>query len=616
MLSTSTKTMGTMAEDQSSVKSEDSLTGRAKFMCSYGGKIMPRPHDSQLRYVGGETRILSVQRSIVFLELMSKLKKLCNNDNVCLKYQLPNEDLDALISVLSDEDLENMMEEYEKVESKDSSSRLRLFLFPAAGKPMAEDNVVSSVKAVNGVLLRKPEPTIQVPSVLNEEAKKHVAVLQPATPPIAERQVPVPAAVGNIVPVAPASNVVPVAPSPRVQQVLVPQVPYVPGGGAATVSATLPQILGASSVVPPIVAAAPTPATATAVTTTLAAPAAAAASPVIPTVATATQAAQAAGLSQVLPGQLPASVLPNVVVPRVLPPTAPVPAAPVVRVAPSGGTSIALMPTQVISGGQGPQVIPQVIAHRPLITTTQPSASKLDVFRGVLPKGVVFRQYPVDEDSASSCSSQMTVPATSELIGMDKRDVVEEVHERPLSKALDHGLVERLQELAISNKVASGTQTKVADSHLERYLAEQTMDAAGVTATVAATHPQANVHFYIPDVTTAHRQQATELPQRVASAPLMPTVVDTQIVNAKYLNRQFSDHQQDNSPATSMRPPIAGVHLHQHHQVPAEMVLQIDERGLSKPLLHQVNGVIRQAQEPVVAVPQFVGISPFHQTGQ
>lgn len=39
---------------------------RLKFLCSYGGKILPRPTDGQLKYVGGETRILSVPRSVTF----------------------------------------------------------------------------------------------------------------------------------------------------------------------------------------------------------------------------------------------------------------------------------------------------------------------------------------------------------------------------------------------------------------------------------------------------------------------------------------------------------------------------------------------------------------------
>ncbi|KAK8489538.1 hypothetical protein V6N11_066326 [Hibiscus sabdariffa] len=75
---------------------------RVRFMCSFGGKILPRPHDNQLR-IG----------------------------NLSVKYQLPNEDLDALITVTTDEDLENMMEEYERLAQNQNPrlARLRLFLF-------------------------------------------------------------------------------------------------------------------------------------------------------------------------------------------------------------------------------------------------------------------------------------------------------------------------------------------------------------------------------------------------------------------------------------------------------------------------------------------------------
>ncbi|KAF5746560.1 hypothetical protein HS088_TW06G00731 [Tripterygium wilfordii] len=37
-----------------------------KFLCSYGGKILPRYPDGKLRYLGGETRVLAVDRLISF----------------------------------------------------------------------------------------------------------------------------------------------------------------------------------------------------------------------------------------------------------------------------------------------------------------------------------------------------------------------------------------------------------------------------------------------------------------------------------------------------------------------------------------------------------------------
>lgn len=47
-----------------------------RLMVSFGGKILPRPHDNQLRYVGGDTRIVAVNRSTSFSLLLSKLSKL------------------------------------------------------------------------------------------------------------------------------------------------------------------------------------------------------------------------------------------------------------------------------------------------------------------------------------------------------------------------------------------------------------------------------------------------------------------------------------------------------------------------------------------------------------
>ncbi|KAI7727448.1 hypothetical protein M8C21_023130, partial [Ambrosia artemisiifolia] len=90
--------------------------------------ILPRPQDGKLRYVGGETRIVSVNRDIGFDELMGKMKELFEGAGV-LKYQQPDEDLDALVSVVNDDDVMNMVEEYEKLGSGDGFTRVRLFLF-------------------------------------------------------------------------------------------------------------------------------------------------------------------------------------------------------------------------------------------------------------------------------------------------------------------------------------------------------------------------------------------------------------------------------------------------------------------------------------------------------
>ncbi|GAB4838208.1 hypothetical protein Ancab_027738 [Ancistrocladus abbreviatus] len=101
---------------------------RVKFLCSFSGSILPRPQDGKLRYVGGETRIVSVPRDISYEELMARMRELYEGAAI-LKYQQPDEDLDALVSVVNDDDVMNMMEEYDKLGSGDGFTKLRIFLF-------------------------------------------------------------------------------------------------------------------------------------------------------------------------------------------------------------------------------------------------------------------------------------------------------------------------------------------------------------------------------------------------------------------------------------------------------------------------------------------------------
>ncbi|KAE8709100.1 hypothetical protein F3Y22_tig00110332pilonHSYRG00908 [Hibiscus syriacus] len=74
--------------------------------------------------------------------------------NVSVKYQFPNEDLDALISVTTDEDLENMMEEYDRLAQNQNPrlARLRLFLF-SKGDDGSRASSISSL--LNGSVNRE-----------------------------------------------------------------------------------------------------------------------------------------------------------------------------------------------------------------------------------------------------------------------------------------------------------------------------------------------------------------------------------------------------------------------------------------------------------------------------
>ncbi|KAL8200302.1 hypothetical protein R6Q57_011641 [Mikania cordata] len=108
-------------------------------MCSYGGHIVPRPHDDvQLRWphrIYGFYRIVVVDRHTTLPELTHRLTKTLlrsssssMSPDFTVKYQLPSEDLDSLISVTTDEDLENMIDEHERL-NINKSHRLQLFLF-------------------------------------------------------------------------------------------------------------------------------------------------------------------------------------------------------------------------------------------------------------------------------------------------------------------------------------------------------------------------------------------------------------------------------------------------------------------------------------------------------
>ncbi|RYR37163.1 hypothetical protein Ahy_A09g042096 [Arachis hypogaea] len=126
-------------------------SSKLRLMCSYGGHIVPRPHDKSLCYVGGDTRIVVVERTTSLADLSTRLSKtFLNGRPFSLKYQLPNEDLDSLISVTTDEDLDNMIDEYDRTNNNPSvkPSRIRLFLFPT-----------------------KPESVQSIPPILESSAK-------------------------------------------------------------------------------------------------------------------------------------------------------------------------------------------------------------------------------------------------------------------------------------------------------------------------------------------------------------------------------------------------------------------------------------------------------------
>ncbi|XP_059287285.1 uncharacterized protein LOC132040645 [Lycium ferocissimum] len=155
---------------QSHVSSRSSTSEKLRFLCSFGGRIMPRPSDGKLRYVGGDTHLIRVSKDISYEELMQKMLTIYSHAHT-LKYQLPGEDLDALVSVSCDEDVQNMIEECHVPEG-DGSQKMRIFLFSnsdlddtQAGIENVEgDSEMQYVVAVNGMDLGSRRNSIALAS--------------------------------------------------------------------------------------------------------------------------------------------------------------------------------------------------------------------------------------------------------------------------------------------------------------------------------------------------------------------------------------------------------------------------------------------------------------------
>lgn len=102
---------------------------------------------------------------------MTKLTYLIDGEMI-LKYQVLSEDLDALISVKSDEDLRHMFDEIDRYESA-GSPRMRAFLFPV--NPIVMENQMGStephaleqryIDSINGIIRITPLSVKQHPTI-------------------------------------------------------------------------------------------------------------------------------------------------------------------------------------------------------------------------------------------------------------------------------------------------------------------------------------------------------------------------------------------------------------------------------------------------------------------
>ncbi|XP_047087051.1 uncharacterized protein LOC124698613 [Lolium rigidum] len=183
-----TSSLGSLGDDDDVVfvmKPDSSASGKGnsvvKFLCSYGGRILPRHSDGALRYVGGNNRVLSLDRSLQFYELQRKLRDMCGWEAMSLRCQLPTEDLDALVSVTSKDDLSNLLEEYDAA-SRDRLQplKIRAFLFPRATPPLSPSTSTPSSRPMSAHVRQQhyrqtitPSPAVRLPRQQHYHRRPH-----------------------------------------------------------------------------------------------------------------------------------------------------------------------------------------------------------------------------------------------------------------------------------------------------------------------------------------------------------------------------------------------------------------------------------------------------------
>ncbi|KAG2638373.1 hypothetical protein PVAP13_2NG588100 [Panicum virgatum] len=135
----------------------DSGSTRMKFLCNFGGRFLPRPIDGKLRYVGGEKHLIQISRGISWQGLISKTTKLIRQAHI-VKYHLPGEQVNVLISVASDDDVHHMIDECIVLE--ESKERPAMYLFTdeddehhvhfVVGSSSDEDTEAKYIALING----------------------------------------------------------------------------------------------------------------------------------------------------------------------------------------------------------------------------------------------------------------------------------------------------------------------------------------------------------------------------------------------------------------------------------------------------------------------------------
>ncbi|KAJ1294087.1 hypothetical protein BS78_01G119600 [Paspalum vaginatum] len=153
-------------------RDDDDTQATLKLLCSHGGRFVPRGPDGALRYVGGETRALSVPRDVSFRSLAARLAEMAGAAEVrAIGHHLADDRglEDVVVSATCDEELAHLRSEHDRLRATRPAARFRVFVVTTAGAPSRPGGVVyrqGAVAAAAGI----PPPAPAMRRVRSEQA--------------------------------------------------------------------------------------------------------------------------------------------------------------------------------------------------------------------------------------------------------------------------------------------------------------------------------------------------------------------------------------------------------------------------------------------------------------
>jgi hypothetical protein len=136
-----------MAADPSRAVSDDiAADARMKLTCSHGGRLAPSGPDGAQRYVGGETRVLVVPRTVSFRDLAASLSsEMAGGAEVrAVRHRLADAGLDdVVVTVTCDDELAHLCDEYDRLHATRPAVGFRVFVDTAAAPPASGSGVAA-----------------------------------------------------------------------------------------------------------------------------------------------------------------------------------------------------------------------------------------------------------------------------------------------------------------------------------------------------------------------------------------------------------------------------------------------------------------------------------------